>query len=183
MKKILVCVLAAVSLAPVARAAVDGQIAEITVVGAARTSHAVILSALGISPGQRVTDRAGFERRCVAGLYRMRVFGKAAARLVERDDGLELQLTVEEKWTLLPVPFVAVYQKKLTLGAGVLESNFLGTLNSVGGFFFLQDGTPGFFGFSHWALDASRDWSLSFSPQWMGRGVDLWDGQDKNRRV
>ncbi len=179
MKNILVCVLVVFSLATVVRAAANGQIVGITVTGAGRTSHSVILSALGISPGDRVADRADFERRCVAGLYRMRVFGKAQARLVEREDGLELQLTVEEKWTLLPVPFVAVYQKKLTLGAGVLESNFLGTLNSVGGFFFLQDGTPGFFGFSHWALDASRAWSLSFSPQWMGRGVDLWDGQTK----
>jgi len=62
----------------------------------------------------------------------------------------------------------------------VLESNFLGTLNSLGGFFFLQDGTPGFFGFSQWGLDSSRSWILSFSPQWMGRGVEVWDGEHKS---
>lgn len=97
MKNILVCVLVVFSLATVVRAAANGQIVGITVTGAGRTSHSVILSALGISPGDRVSDRADFERRCVAGLYRMRVFGKAQARLVEREDGLELQLTVEEK--------------------------------------------------------------------------------------
>ena len=105
---------------------------------------------------------------------------KVEVRVVEKGDGLDLVLDVQEKWTLLPIPFVAVYQKKLTLGAGVLESNFLGTLNSLGGFFFLQDGTPGFFGFSQWALNSSRSWILSFSPQWMGRDVEVWDGERKS---
>jgi len=92
-------------------AAEQSRIARIVINGAERTRYAVIRAGIGVSEGEIVRDREALIKTCVAKLHKMRVFGKVEAKVTEKDDGLDLVLDVQEKWTLLPIPFVAVYQK------------------------------------------------------------------------
>lgn len=118
----LLCLLlvAALPAATLAAETVQG----IAVEGNSRTSRDVILRALDVRPGDTLDDDA-------LPALRQRVFNLRLFRDVEiakrpADAGVVLAVSVEERWTLVPIPFVGASEGSVRAGLALLESNLLG---------------------------------------------------------
>ncbi|MEL6758911.1 MAG: BamA/TamA family outer membrane protein [Myxococcota bacterium] len=118
---------------------------DVVVIGNERTRLSVIRRELGLESGDMIDcrDLAVFEQR----LFNLEVFSVVTMRCVSGSvpNAVALEVTVDERWTLVGVPVVASSDNGFRVGAFVLESNFLGTLSRVGaGGFYSPQGTQAF---------------------------------------
>lgn len=112
--------------ATVAVAAPDRTIAVIEVTGNHRTRTPTILTAAGVAVGTRVDD-------ATAAVVRQRLLNTQLFSRVDVDvgatatgAGVTLAIHVDERWTLLPVPFGGASNGTWEAGVVVTEANLLG---------------------------------------------------------
>jgi Surface antigen variable number repeat len=146
------------------------QIASIRIEGLRRTRESVIINLIEIRPGDPVTE--GLESEIEARLIKSGLFADVAVSLVHGknrnlDDpafgSVDLIIVLDEKWTLVPIPYFSSDGDEFSGGLILLESNLLGWNKQLisAGF----GGTAGFSGFFLY-LDPSlfgSNWSLSLS--------------------
>ncbi len=139
----------------------DSRVERIEVKGNTRTQDFVILRALRVAPGDAVKpDMKGELKRR---LLNLKLFKSVEVLTQPGSTGVVLQVVVEERWTLLPVPFFSSGKNRWQAGIFALESNLLG-LNKVlvgggiisnrGGSAFALYKDPGILG-SRWTGDLS----------------------------
>jgi outer membrane protein assembly factor BamA len=108
---------------------VGGRIERVDVSGNTRTSTEVILRALRLGPGTAYRETLPAALR--ARLLNLRLFKAVEVQgLPAGDGGWALQITVAERWTLIPVPFASSSSGQWKAGLFLVESNLLG-LNKV----------------------------------------------------
>lgn len=106
-----------------------GRIERVDVSGNTRTSTEVIVRALRL--GQDATYRETLPAALRARLLNLRLFKSVEVQgLRVGDGGWALQVTVAERWTLIPVPFASTSSGQWKAGLFLVESNLLG-LNKV----------------------------------------------------
>jgi hypothetical protein len=134
------------------------EITEITFEGLERTRRHVVLELMMVEVGDQFTVETleSVRRR----LSNADIFASAEVRPVAAgNEGVELIVTVDEAWTLVPVPFFATDGGEFTGGLIVIESNLLGfNKQLVGAGFGGTDGFSGFFAYVDPALFGS-DWT------------------------
>ena len=107
-----------------AAALAAGTVQEISVEGNTRTSRQVILRALDVRPGDTVDDAAlpALRQR----VYNLRLFREVEIATRPAAAGVVLAVSVEERWTLVPIPFAGASEGSFRAGLALLESNLLG---------------------------------------------------------
>jgi outer membrane protein assembly factor BamA len=143
------------------------RVERIEVKGNTRTQDLVILRALRMSPGDEVKpDMQGELKRR---LLNLRLFKSVEVLTQPGTTGVVLHVVVEERWTLLPVPFFSSGKNRWQAGIFALESNLLGlhkmlvaggVLSNRGGSAFALYKDPGILG-SRWTGDLSFLFSRS----------------------
>lgn len=113
-------IVAALPAAPLAAETVQ----EIAVEGNARTSRDVIVRALDVRPGDTLDDAALATLR--QRVLNLRLFREVEVASRPAGTGVVLTVRVEERWTLVPIPFVGASEGSLRAGLALLESNLLG---------------------------------------------------------
>lgn len=146
---------------PVAAAPATQSLERIEVTGNTRTHPDVILRALGVKKGDAVSpeDVPELQRR----LLNLRLFSVANVALQPGASGVVLQVGVEERWTLLPVPFFSSSQGRTQAGLFLVETNLFGRQKMlVAGGTYSNRGSNGFalyrdpgIGDSNWTLSLS----------------------------
>ncbi|MBF5045319.1 outer membrane protein assembly factor [Aggregicoccus sp. 17bor-14] len=108
----------------IAQRAVELTVARIEVAGNARTRTSVIRQAMRVSEGDALEPGAPaeLERR----LLNLRLFRSARVELRPEGAGAVLHVQVEERWTLLPIPFYSRSEGRWAVGLYAVESNLLG---------------------------------------------------------
>lgn len=105
---------------------------EIAIEGNSRTSREVILRALGVRPGDAVEDDAlpALRQR----VYNLRLFREVELEVRPRSagEGVVLAVAVQERWTLIPVPFIGASEGSVRAGLALFESNLLGRHKQLG---------------------------------------------------
>ncbi len=103
-------------------------ITAINIEGPKRTKEETLLNIIGIRPGDEATsetaDRVEQKLR-KSGLFQEDL----TVSLGESADGVTLDITAYDRWTLLVFPLVTASSGNLTGGAFVIESNLAGTAN------------------------------------------------------
>ncbi|MCP3103368.1 BamA/TamA family outer membrane protein [Myxococcus sp. K15C18031901] len=103
---------------------VPGRIERIDIEGNARTQDAVILRALRTLPGELLTRDAGPELK--RRLLNLKLFKSVAVRSRPEGEGVVLQVQVDERWTLLPIPMFTSSKGQWQVGLFALETNLFG---------------------------------------------------------
>lgn len=105
-------------------AAAIGEVAAVRVIGNQRTRSPVILDAAGIAVGDRFEPGMAdvIEQR----VLNLRLFRAVDVSASAQGAEVDVAIQVEERWTLLPIPFLAGSSRGLRAGAYLLESNLLG---------------------------------------------------------
>jgi hypothetical protein len=109
---------------PSAGAAVIGEVAGLRVIGNQRTRSPVILDAAGIAIGDRFEP--GMAEVIEQRVLNLRLFRAVEVSASARGAEVDVAIQVVERWTLLPIPFVAGSSRGMRGGAYLLESNLLG---------------------------------------------------------
>ena len=101
-----------------------GQVSAVHVEGNERTRAPVILEAAGIGVGDRFgPETAGeIEQR----VLNLRLFRNVDVVSEARGGQVDVAIRVVERWTLLPIPFLAGSARGMRGGAYLLESNLFG---------------------------------------------------------
>ncbi|WP_426752640.1 FtsQ-type POTRA domain-containing protein [Myxococcus sp. Y35] len=101
-----------------------GHIERIDIQGNTRTRDSVILQALRLAPGDVFTaeEAAALKRR----LLNLKLFKSVEVATRPTAGGVTLHVTVEERWTLLPVPVFSSGQGQWQAGVFAVESNLFG---------------------------------------------------------
>ncbi|MFY1828472.1 FtsQ-type POTRA domain-containing protein [Myxococcus fulvus] len=101
-----------------------GRIERIDIQGNSRTQESVILRAMRLAPGDVLTQADGDEvkRR----LLNLQLFKSVEVQTHAEGTGVGLQVTVEERWTLLPIPVFASSKGQWQAGVFAVESNLFG---------------------------------------------------------
>ena len=145
-------------------------VASIRIEGLQRTRESVIMNLIDIRPGDPVTE--GLESEVEARLLKSGLFADVEVSVIENNTenpdafapvSADLRIVVDEKWTLVPIPFFNTDGDDFSGGLILLESNLLGWNKQLisAGF----GGTAGFSGFLLY-IDpslAGSPWSLSLS--------------------
>ncbi len=113
-----------------AAALAAGIVQEISVEGNARTSRDVIVRALGVRPGDPLDEDAlpALRQR----VYNLRLFRAVEIETRPASAGVVLAVSVEERWTLIPIPFVGASEGSVRAGLALFESNLLGRNKQLG---------------------------------------------------
>jgi outer membrane protein assembly factor BamA len=121
----------------------DPRLERIEVEGNTRTRDFVILRALRVAPGDEV--KPGMQAELRRRLLNLKLFESVEVLAQPSGAGVVLRVVVEERWTLLPVPFFSSGKNRWQAGLFALESNLLG-LNKVlvGGGIISNRGGTGF---------------------------------------
>lgn len=155
----------------------DGQPAErridtITIEGLRKTREEVVRNLLTVGPGDPL------DADTLADIEAALVDSDLFADVVVREQpgspaSADILIEIDEKWTLIPIPFAATDGSSFTGGLFVIESNLLG-LNKqlIGGGFGGTSGFNTFFVYVDPALFQSR-WTGALSAG-IGRGDDEW---------
>ena len=105
----------------------DPLIGSIEVKGLERTKRSVVVSTIEVEPGMAYTEEVREEIR--QDLLKLGIFDKVE---VEPDPATlpsgatPVQITLRERWSLIPIPFFATTSSGTTGGLFVIESNLLG---------------------------------------------------------
>ncbi len=141
---------------------VGGTVTEISLEGLRRTREEVVYDLLEVEVGDPVTPGLFLsieETLLDSELFAaVNVSGRAVA-----EDGVEVVILLDEKWTLIPIPFFSTNGSTFQGGLILIETNLLGRnkqLISAG--FFGNDGVRGFMAFADPAVFGSQ-WSASLS--------------------
>lgn len=100
------------------------RVSDIQVHGNARTERDVIVRALGVRPGDHVSDAGLRELR--QHLLNLRLFQEVEIARRPAEGGVVLEVSVKERWTLIPIPIAGASAGTFRAGLAVLESNLLG---------------------------------------------------------
>ncbi|MDC0707863.1 BamA/TamA family outer membrane protein [Stigmatella sp. ncwal1] len=139
----------------------DPRLERIEVQGNTRTQDLVILRALRITPGDAIKPEMQGELR--RRLLNLKLFKSVEVLTQPGSAGVVLQVVVEERWTLLPVPFFSSAKNRWQVGIFALESNLFGlnkllvaggVLSNRGGSAFALYKDPSILG-SRWTGDLS----------------------------
>ncbi|MFP4211502.1 MAG: hypothetical protein ACLFR8_09685 [Alkalispirochaeta sp.] len=151
----------------------DGVLSSVRIEGLRKTQESVILGLIELEPGDPIgSERA---RKIEETLVKSDLFASVGVSLEAPEtkkeepvpagtpSPLDLVITVDEKWTLVPIPFLSSGGDGFNGGLILLESNLLGRNKQLitagfGG----TDGASGFFLFSDPAIFGSR-WSGTLS--------------------
>jgi len=119
---------------------------KIYIKGNARTKRKAILTALKIHEGQIFENGSldKLKKRLTKTLNNLKFFFNVKVDFSIKGDLIDMILHIKDKWTLYPIPLVSVYQGKWTYGFGLLEGNFLGSMNQLAGGIMSYDGNLSF---------------------------------------
>lgn len=137
------------------------KISEIRVKGLKRTRYQTVLNILELKKGDTVEVESigDIEQK----LLKAKIFQNEI--IVELDPISEfyadLNIQVEDKWTLIPLPFFSYSQDSLSYGGIFIESNLLGMKHSLISGVFYNDGNLTSFGV--WGLPKKNNNTLSFT--------------------
>lgn len=141
---------------------VGGTITEISLEGLRRTREEVVYDLLEVEVGDPVTADLFLtieETLIGSDLFAaVQVSGRAVT-----DDSVEVVIMLDEKWTLIPIPFFSTNGSTYQGGLILIETNLLGRnkqLISAG--FFGNDGVRGFVAYADPSIFGSS-WSASLS--------------------
>ena len=140
----------------------DPRIDSIHVEGLRRTREAVVLELIDTEPGDSINSTEA--EKIEARLVKTGIFASVEVSLLSPEAGsTDLLIRVEEKWTLIPIPFFSSDGTEFSGGLILLESNLFGRnkrLISAG--FGGTEGVSGFFVYADPSLFGSS-WSASVS--------------------
>ncbi|MBN2656350.1 MAG: hypothetical protein JXR86_04760 [Spirochaetales bacterium] len=110
---------------------VNGQvISDIQFSGLVRTKEKALLKQLPHGIGDPFSEKTIDET--LVKLHRIGVFSEADVNPREDGDGnIILEITLEEQWTLIPLPVVSASNQTLAAGLFLLESNLFGNLGNM----------------------------------------------------
>lgn len=119
----------------------DWIIRKITFKGKLRTKTKYALKILNIKEGQSVTNISVHElkEKLEFQAKKDQYFYDVEAIFKPEPPYLDLELKVMEKWSLFPIPILSYSDSRWYYGLGVMEGNFLGTKNQVGGILLYKD--------------------------------------------
>ncbi|WP_246356966.1 POTRA domain-containing protein [Pyxidicoccus fallax] len=150
-----------------------GRIERIDIQGNTRTRDSVIRQAMRLGPGDMLTrdDAAELKRR----LLNLKLFKSVDVLTRPEGSGVGLQVTVEERWTLLPIPVFSSSEGRWQAGVFAAESNLFGLNKTLvfGGLWGNRGGT---------VLSMYRDTSIGGS-RWTGVVSFLFSKTDRERRI
>lgn len=156
-------------------------IADITIEGLRKTREDVVVDLMGIEPGDVVTE--GLIDEVESALVDSELFAEVtvAPRPAE-NNGVDIRVEIDEKWTLIPIPFLATDGSSFRGGLILLESNLLGRNKQLISAAFLgTTGGSGFFAYVDPAVFGSS-WTGRLSGA-TGRNEDLRVLPDGTTRV
>ena len=120
-------------------------ITSIEVIGLSRTRPHVAIQPLERFLG---LERTAFDQNDVfAVIIDMGILDPVSAELIENEDGLILLVTVEEKWSIFPLPLVIASSGEFNAGIFLLDTNAFGMRDMV-----VLGGMYGSFGWSAMAM-------------------------------
>ena len=102
----------------------DPVITAIRITGLRRTRTSVVRNFLDVSPGMRLS--AFKPRRFTQELHHTKLFKTITLRYIRRGDGVEIEVSLVEKWTLIPIPMIVRTKSTETYGLFLYEANLLG---------------------------------------------------------
>jgi outer membrane protein assembly factor BamA len=129
-----------------AREPMAPRIGRISVEGNTKTGADLIVAAAELRPGM-IADAAALDDARQR-ILNKRVFASVRVELVPMGSVVDLRIVVQERWTLLPIPFISSSYGVTRGGLFVLETNLLGRMKMVAaGFSLSNQGTTvaGFF--------------------------------------
>jgi hypothetical protein len=102
----------------------DLSIKEITITGLEKTKKTVILHELEVSAGDTLSlfDPHRFINR----LKRKNLFTDIHINYKNETDGVIIELSLQEKWTIIPLPMFYSNGESTAYGIYIIESNFMG---------------------------------------------------------
>jgi hypothetical protein len=102
----------------------DLPVTEIIIKGLKKTNREIILSETGIIPGDTLSafDPHLFINR----MKKKNIFTEIGINYIKGESGAIIEITVEEKWTLIPIPVVSSNRHGTSYGLYIMDSNFLG---------------------------------------------------------
>lgn len=102
----------------------DLPVSEVVLKGLKRTRPSVILAETGIGRGDRLStfDPHAFINR----LKKKTIFSEIDVAYSVNGENAVIEVTIVEKWTLIPIPMVTANSHGTAYGLYVLESNFMG---------------------------------------------------------
>jgi outer membrane protein assembly factor BamA len=134
------------------------RVKSIVLQGNDRTREVVVRRALSVAPGDPYT--ADTAERIEEDLAELGLFSSIEIYATPAPDGVEVDIVLEERWTLIPIPFMAIDSGQIGGGLFAIERNLFGLnkqLIAGGGY-----STEGFT-----AVLAYNDPSL-FGSRWVG---------------
>lgn len=142
-------------------------VGDIRVDGLRRTREQIVLDLIRTNSGDRFTDDLVEQIRIA--LIDSELFASidvtATPLPIEEgtDPTVDIVITVSERWTLVPIPFVAAGGGNVQGGLILIESNLFGrNKQAISGGFFSGDGASGFLGYIDPSIFQSR-WATSVS--------------------
>ena len=102
----------------------DPVITGIRITGLKRTHASVVRNFLDVSPGMRLSEFN--PRRFTQELHHTKLFKRINLRYIRSEDGVEIEVSLVEKWTLIPIPMIVRTKSTETYGLFIYEANFLG---------------------------------------------------------
>ncbi len=180
----LLCFVAGLSLVavPVSAEPTYGRIASIDFEGNRRTKETVLRTAVAAQPGDRFDAQTAEEME--DDLKSLGLFSSVEieSRPVPGDlGGVAVLVTVEERWSIVPIPFFASGSSGFTGGLFVFEGNLLGyNKQLIAGGTYASDGFGGLLVYSDPALFGS-DWLLATSVNAGRQDVETADPAYRNR--
>lgn len=102
----------------------DLPVTEIIIKGLRKTSRDIVLSETGIEPG---TPLSAFDPHLfINRMKKKNIFTEIEINYIKGESGAVIEITVEEKWTLIPLPIFSSNRHGTSYGFYLMESNFLG---------------------------------------------------------
>lgn len=137
------------------------KISEIKVKGLKRTRYQTVLNILEVKKGDvvEVSSLEDLEQK----LLKAKIFQKEiSVKLTPISEFYaDLNIEVEDKWTLIPLPFFSYSQDSISYGGIFIESNLLGMKHSlISGVFYNDENLTSF---GVWRLPKKNDNTLSFT--------------------
>ena len=152
----------------------DGlRIGTIVVEGNSKTQTYLILAASELSPGMVIDGASLAQAR--QRILNKRVFVDASVEAIPQGTTAEVRIVVKERWTLLPIPFVASSYGENRAGVFLMDTNLLGRMKTIAaGVTFSSRGTS----FAGFYLDPSL-----MGTRWSTRASVLWASRRQERRA
>lgn len=102
----------------------DLPVTEIAVKGLKKTSRDVVIEGIEIEPGAPLSafDPHLFINR----MKKKNIFTEIEINYIRNEGGAVIEIIVDEKWTLIPLPIFSSNRHGRTYGFFLMESNFLG---------------------------------------------------------